>query len=250
MGLFSSILPVAGGIAGGFFGGPMGASIGSGIGSGVGGFFDQRSEQKGMRRNAAQAQDFLNQIHGIGKQYLGPYIQPGLEAGGRADTEYSKMLDDPTGFVNAILESYQPSAGYQFKEDRLKRGAANTAAAGGFAGTQYDVDNQAALVNSLLSDDMQQYLSNILGVHGAGLAGKEGVADRGFNAAGNLADFLGSTLGAQAGLSYGAGRDRIKSRSAYDDAMLGLGGDIAGQIAQRYWPSKPQGNVPGKSWMR
>jgi len=250
MGLFSSILPVAGGIAGGIFGGPAGASIGSSIGGGIGGIFNQRSQQKGIRRNAAQAQQYLDKIQGVGKQYFDPYIQPGLDASGRVDQEYSKMLDDPTGFVNAIMESYQPSKGYQFKEDRLRRGAANTAAAGGFSGTQYDIDNQSALVNSLLSDDMQQYLANILGVHGAGIAGKEGIAGRGFDASTGLADYLGSALGAQSGLSYHAGRDANQSRGAFNDALLNLGGDIAGQISQRYFPSKPKTNVPGASFMR
>lgn len=274
MGLFSSLLPVAGGIAGGVIGGPAGAMIGSQVGSGIGGYFNQRSSDKAMRQNQGQIQDRLNQISGIGKQYYEPYIGQGQEAGNRANQEYSKLLDDPTGFVNAIMQSYQPSSGYQFKEDRLKRSAANTSAAGGFAGTQYDSDNQTALVNSLMSEDMQQYLSNILGVHGKGLAGKELVAGRGYDASTGLADFLGSNMGQQAGVDYRFGQDRNAGRNNYNDQMLQLGGQIGGGLWNQNTPGKvwdgrapqqPQGgvgptiggyggpyrnNVPGAAWVR
>lgn len=239
MGLFSSLLPVAGGIAGGFFGGPAGAMMGSQIGSGIGGALNQRSSDKKMRQNQQQVQDRLNQVNGIGKQYYDPYINQGLEAGNRANQEYSSMLDDPTGFVNAIMQSYQPSSGYQFKEDRLKRNAANTSAAGGFAGTQYDNDNQSALINALLGEDMQQYLQNVSGVHGKGLAGKELVAGRGYDASSSLADFLGSNMGQQAGVDYRFGQDRNSGRNNYNNQMLDLGGQIGGQV----W-----GNTPGRIW--
>ncbi len=242
MGLFSSLLPAVGGIAGGFFGGPAGAMAGSAIGSGIGGHFNQRSADKRARQNQEQVQARLNQIPGIGKQYYEPYIGQGLEAGNRANQEYGNMLDDPTGFINAIMESYNPSSGYQFKEDRLKRSAANTSAAGGFAGTQYDVDNQASLVNALLSDDMQQYLSNVLGVHGGGLAGKELVAGRGYDASSSLADFLGSNLGQQAGVDFRMGQDRNAGRNNYNNQMLELGSQIGGNV----WGN--MGNKPGRIW--
>ncbi len=240
MGLFSSLLPVAGGIAGGFVGGPAGAMIGSQLGSGIGGYFNQRSSDKHMRQNQQQVQDRLNQISGVGKQYYEPYIGQGQEAGNRANQEYSNMLDDPSGLINAIMQSYQPSTGYQFKEDRLKRSAANTSAAGGFAGTQYDADNQTALVNSLLSEDMQQYLQNVMGVHGQGLAGKELVAGRGYDASSSLADFLGSNMGQQAGVDYRFGQDRNSGRNNYNNQMLDLGGQIGGGM----WNP----NTPGKVW--
>lgn len=240
MGLFSSLLPVAGGIAGGFFGGPMGAMAGSSIGSAIGGSMNQRSADKASRQNQADVQARLGQISGVGKQYYEPYIQPGLDAGARANQEYSRMLDDPSGLINAIMESYQPSTGYQFKEDRLKRSAANTSAAGGFAGTQYDSDNQSALINSLLSEDMQQYLQNVMGVHGGGLAGKELVAGRGYDASSSLADFLGSNMGQMAGVDFRMGQDRMAGRNNYNNQMLQLGSQVGGGL----WNQ----NTPGKIW--
>ncbi len=168
-----------------------------------------------------------------------PYINMGRGASNETNEAYGGMLHDPSGFVNNILASYKPSEGYQFQKEELGKDLGNTAAAGGFAGTEYDQGVRGKLIQSLLSGDMQQYLTNVLGVHGQGLAGKEGIAGRGFNASGALADYLGSNLSQQAGLQFQGGRDRGASRSSYNDAMLGLGGNIAGGL----W-----GNQPGKIW--
>lgn len=271
MGLFSNLLPIAGTAIGGFFGGAPGAMIGGSIGSGIGGHFNQRSQDRRAQQTEGQTRQYLNDINGIGKQYLEPYIGQGMEAGNMANDEYSRLLQDPQSFVNAILASYKPSEGYQFKENHLRRGAANTAAAGGFAGTQYDTDNQSALINALLSDDMQQYFNNVSGAYGTGLSGKENVAGRGFNASSNLADFLGSNASQQAGLTYKAGNERNANRADYQNQQLqnaqNIGGGLFDMYRNRQQPtgaSAPPGGapyraghpnaygatVPGAAWMR
>lgn len=210
--MFGSIL---GAVAGPLIGGLMGGGRGGG-GGGGGSYGDPMA--------------YLNAIKPIGEKYFNPYIEQGKTAGARTSTEYGKMLDDPTAFVNQIMQSYQPSKGYEFRENRLKQGAANNAAAGGFSGTQYDNEQQSELVNALLSEDMQQYLDNILGVHGTGLAGKENIAQRGFNASQSLADFLGSNATQQAGLAHNSQQQNMQRRDARSNAYMRLGSQLGGAL--------------------
>ncbi|MCW1908625.1 MAG: hypothetical protein KIH63_004760 [Candidatus Saccharibacteria bacterium] len=239
MGFFRNILPVAGGIAGGFFGGPAGAALGSGIGGLMG----------GSRNSEDAANQYLSQIPGIGKQYFDPYITQGREAGDMANAEYGKMLQDPTGFINKILESYKPSQGYQFREKRLQDAASNTAAAGGFRGTNFDVQNQSELINALLGEDMQQYLENVRGVHGTGLAGKENVADRGFQASNSLADLIGGSLNQRGGLAYQRAEGSNGRRNALFSSLLGLGAQGMGFGGGGGFGGFGGGKtVPGSAW--
>jgi hypothetical protein len=230
MSLFSSLLPTLGTLAGGFLGGPMGAGIGGALGAGIGGNSARRAANRASQQTQEQANQYFNNISGVGRQYYDPYIQPGINAANRADTEYGRLLDDPSGLINAIMESYKPSEGYKFKEKHLRQGAGNTAAAGGFAGTQYDVGNQSDMVNALLSDDMQQYLTNVLGVHGTGLAGKENVATRGFNASTGLADYLAGNMGNQAGLAFHGGQQRMGNNAGFNNSLLNAAGTLGGNI--------------------
>ncbi|AXH77670.1 MAG: putative DNA transfer protein [Caudoviricetes sp.] len=199
MGLFSSILGSVLPIAGSAFGGPAGGLFGNLLG----GLFGDDDDDD-LQDSRAAANYYLNQIPGMAKQNYEPYINQGRAAGDINNEQYKMMSQDPSAFINKIMQTYKPSSGYQFAENKLKRGAANNAAAGGFAGTSYDTNNQSEMVNALLSGDMQQYLSNILGAQNTGLAGNELTANRGYNANTNLTDLLANTLNQQAGLGYDA----------------------------------------------
>lgn len=149
----------------------------------------------GKQRDPVQAsQGYFNQIPGIAHKNLDPYIMPGEQA---------------QGFVDKILASYKPSQGYQFKENRLKQGLANTAAAGGFSGTQYDQEQQGALMNSLMGDDMQQYLQNVLGVH-----------NNSFNASNALNDIEGGAMQQQGTMAFGAAEAGNQRNSDLRSALL------------------------------
>lgn len=201
---------------------------------------------------ADAARPYLNQIPGIGHENYDPYIKEGREASQMTGEEYQRLLQDPTGFVNQIMGSYKPSEGYNFKKNELSRELSNTAAAGGFAGTQYDESNRGKLIESLLSQDMQQYLRNILGVHGTGLEGKEIQAGRGYDASANLADYLGNNLSQQGGLAYQGRAYQNTARQNRDNAWLKLGAQLAGGFAGRYGGGGREGGQPstrpGAAW--
>lgn len=148
------------------------------------------------------ANQYLNQIPGVAHQGYDDYVNQGKDASGRTKAAYESMMNDPTGFINKIMEQYKNSEAYGFKKDALTKEMGNTAALGGFAGTNYDQMNQAAGVQGLLSQDMQEFLQNVLGRYDKGLKGEEGVANRGYNATGQLTDTLTGGLNQQGGLAF------------------------------------------------
>lgn len=148
------------------------------------------------------ANQYLNQIPGVGHQGYDPYINEGRDASGKTKSKYEELFNDPTAFINKLMEGYKPSEGYQFQKEQLTKELGNKAAAGGVAGTPLDQMNQGQAVQKLLSADQQQFLKNVLGVFNTGLEGEEGIAGRGFDASKMLTDLLGGALNQQGGLAY------------------------------------------------
>lgn len=149
-----------------------------------------------------KAQNYLNQIPNTGRQYNLPYIQGGQQAGDILTTQYGNMASDPQEFINSIMRNYKPSEGYQFQKGELEKEAGNAAAAGGIAGTPYHQQQQAQLVQQLLSTDMQNWLNNVLGVQRTGLQGEQNLFNTGYDASGRQSDLETNALNQQAGLAY------------------------------------------------
>jgi len=181
------------------------------------------------KRTGRGAEDILG---GNARDYLS-----GGQVGGFG--AYGQMATDPLSYLRNIEGAYQPSAGYQYRKGQLLKDAGNTAAAGGYAGTEEDIASRTALVNALMSGDMQQFLSNITGIQGAGLSGKERLHDmgnqllesqagRGFQASGSLADYLGGNLGAQSGLAYQGQANKNANQNALINALMQAGAMGAG----------------------
>jgi hypothetical protein len=148
------------------------------------------------------------------------------------------MMNDPTGFINKLMENYKTSEGYNFQKGQLTKELGNTAAAGGVAGTPQDQMNQAEGIQGLLGKDMQQFLENALGVYGGGLSGEEGIATRGYDASGKLTDTLGNALNQQGGFAFQNAQQQNKNRKGNWDMFgkalgagaAGLSGGLTGGI--------------------
>ena len=84
------------------------------------------------------------------------------------------------------------------------------------------------MADKLLSEDMQQYLQNALGVYGQGLAGEQGFYNTGFQASQNLADMLAGNLGSQAGLAYQGQQQKNMNQQALVNALMKLLGTAGG----------------------
>lgn len=180
------------------------------------------------------ANQYLNQIPGLAHQGYDPYVSAGMNAGTQTQGQYEKLINDPADFINQLMKQYQTSEGYNFEKDLLTKELGNTAAMGGIAGTPLDQMNQAQGVQGLLSKDMQQFLTNVLGQYDKGLAGEEGIANRGFEANKNLTDFLGNNLTQQGSLAFNDAQQKNKNKgdlwSMFGKALGGGAGFALGGL--------------------
>lgn len=170
---------------------------------------------------ADAAMPYLNRVPQYGYDAYNPFIKQGQEADQQLLPQYGAMNSDPVQYLNQILGQYKPSAGYQYREDRNLRQAHNTAAAGGYVGTQNDIENRTGITNGLMSQDIQEFLANVLGIKGTGIAGLENRAGRGFEAAGSLADYLGGASGAQGQAAYSGRAQKEANRANMLNSLLG-----------------------------
>jgi hypothetical protein len=186
---------------------------------------------RGRNRNAGGSQgsadSYLSQIDPMARGQFNPYIQQGNEAQGLASGKYNQMAYDPMDYINQLISGYKPSEGYKFKEQKALDAARNSAAAGGFSGTRNDQMQQGEMAQGMAGQDMQEWLSNVLGVQGAGLSGQQHVADRGYNASQNLAGMLGDALGSRSSLAY----EDTKQRQGNNQGMMGGLANIIGMGA-------------------
>lgn len=199
----------------------------------------------GGKNPADAAMPYLNQIPGMEKQYYEPYIGYGKEAYGNLNPGLTEQATHPAEFLENLLQKYQPSRAYQLARDETQRAAGNTAAAGGMRGSINDITNQSRLTDSLLGEDMQKWLQNVLGIQGTGQTGLGNFFNTGFNASQGLSSDLSNVLGTQAGLAFQGQANQNKSRS---DLLSGLaqafgtiggwalptGGTIGGNIAAKF----------------
>jgi hypothetical protein len=177
---------------------------------------------------ADSANKYLDQIPGMEKGYYNPFIQHGEDAYGKFNPITSSMLTDPAGFLESMMKGYQPSRGFQLKNDQMLRTAGNTAAAGGMRGSMQNIGNSAKITDMLMGDDMQQWLQNVMGIQGRGLNSQEHLYDTGFDATKNLTGDLSNVLGTQGTLNFYDTTNRNKEKQDMLMGILKMAGGAAG----------------------
>lgn len=165
------------------------------------------------------ANKYLNQIPGAEGKYYDPFIQGGQDAGNILKGQYGNMVNDPTSIINQIMSKYSMSPGAKYQSGLLTKGVANNAAAGGYAGTPEANREYAQTANDVMSQDMQQYLQNALGIYGQGISGEQDFYNKGFNASGSMADAIGGVLGSQGGLAFNQATQSNMDRQALFNAI-------------------------------
>lgn len=153
-----------------------------------------------------------------------PYQQRGQEAGDLLGGIFSKYASDPAGALEELMGRYQPSSRYKLLQDRMGTAASNTAAAGGYRGSPREQFSQQQLTEGLLSDDMQRYLNNILGIQDRGIKGESDFYDKGFQSTSDI----GNIFGTEGSLAFQGQREENKRGQDLLKALLQLGGTAAG----------------------
>lgn len=137
----------------------------------------------GSYSNPADAsQPYLDKIPDYVTQYMQPYINIGQTAGNIAQDQYAKLASDPYAVYNEAYTNYNSSPWYNYQSDQMQKAAQNSAAAGGYAGTEADYTKQMAVQNALLDEDFSKYLNYIMQLQNTGLAGEQQMYNTGYGA--------------------------------------------------------------------
>lgn len=154
--------------------------------------------------NAANAQQgYYNQIPGIFKKYMNPYMQAGQNGLNNYQQMLSKMMNGPD-FINSLMSHYHQSGQYKDMADEATRAANNAAAAGGTLGTGVEQNQLAGTVSKLANADQQQYLQNVMRPEEEAMNGYGNLTNIGYNASSQLMNGLVGNMkdrGALAGLA-------------------------------------------------
>lgn len=174
------------------------------------------------------ASPYLNQVVPMAENRLNPYINRGNEAGDLLHGEYQNLVNNPYGKYEDIFNNYTPSGGFKLQLDQAMKAMQNSAAAGGYAGTEADQFRQADLARQLASQDFQNYFNNITGLYGTGLEGEQGFSDQGYGATESLTGIEGDTLGTQAGLAFQGASQKNANRNSLAKALIQALGTAGG----------------------
>jgi hypothetical protein len=191
------------------------------------------------------AEPYLNQIAPMSREKLNPYINRGNEAGNLVHGQYQNLIENPYGQYEDIFNNYKPSSGFQLQLDQALKAMRNSAAAGGYSGTEADQFRQGDLASQLAGQDFQNYFNNIMGLYNTGLEGEQGFSNEGYNANESLTGIEGQTLGAQSGLAFQNAQQKNQNKNDLAKALFQALGTIGGAAAGSAFG--PAGTAAGAS---
>ena len=172
------------------------------------------------------------EISDILRGHLEPYSNIGQRSFAGLENQYGNLINDPTGFMSRIGSTYEPSKGYRFSTDEAIRASNQAAAAGGMLGSPAQQASLAERVQGLAGRDYQNYLSNALGLYGAGLKGFEGLGNIGYGASSSLAENLANNLQSQYQGEMSRYRADVERAKAREQSSGGFLGGIFGAIPE------------------
>lgn len=181
----------------------------------------------GGKNPADAAMPYYEQIPDILKEYLQPYVDTGMQSMGILADQYGNLVSDPNAMYNQIMGGYDTSASYQAQKKEMTGEASNTAAAGGFTGTTTDIYNQESIINDLMSQDMQKYYQNVLGMYDTGLQGEQNLFNTGYNASGELSSGLANNLSTEGSLAFQGQAQKNANQMGLINSLIKAGTSMA-----------------------
>lgn len=134
------------------------------------------------------------------------YEMPFYQAGEQAIPSYQNWLQtmqNPSQFINQLMGKYQQSPWAKYQTDQAMRMAQNMGSASGLSGstplTQF-AQQQAANISS---QDMNNWLQNVLGVNTQYGRGEQGLINQGADSANYLSNLMQNYMGAQSASAFG-----------------------------------------------
>jgi len=169
--------------------------------NGGGGFGDIASYF--MNKNPADAgMGYLDKIAPMLKQYLEPYINAGQRQLPGMEQQYGQMTQDPGGLMKQWGQGFQQDPGYQWNVNEGVRGANQASAAGGMVGTPQSQQQATQVASHYADQNYQNWMQQLMQVHGQGLQGQSHIFDTGFQGSQNLSEGLMNALSSQAKMGF------------------------------------------------
>lgn len=200
------------------------ADFGAGLGSLLGGLFNDYEAP--FEEAGKAARPWFDRA----ANEFEPYSQFGQRGMGRFEDWLSGMKD-PTSFINNLMGKYQESPWSRFSKDQAMRASTNAASASGTIGSTPFANEVAQNAAGISSQDMQNWLAQVLGINSQYGQGWQNAINTGTNANAGRANIFsnrGNMEGYLAGGKAGARNNR------WNDIFGGLG-NIAGGAADAYF---------------
>lgn len=147
--------------------------------------------------------------YGMGRDIQNPFMQYGQNAMPQM-SEWLSGMKNPSGFINNLMGQYSESPWAKFQQDQSSRRFGNAGSASGMTGSTPLLQFQQQNMHDISSQDMNQWLQNVLGVntqYGQGLSNQIGIGQNAANALTNLAGQFGNNM-AEAAYGQRAGRNQ------------------------------------------
>lgn len=163
---------------------PRTAMGGAGAAGLLGGLFGD----SGAPYEAAQQQynDYLNRAQGA----QNPFLQAGYGAIPNFQAWLGSM-QDPSGFINKLMGQYQESPWARYQQQQSIRAGTNAASASGLTGSTPFAQQLQQNAQNISSQDMQNWLQNVLGINTQYGQGNQYLMGQGANAANAMTNMFG-----------------------------------------------------------
>ena len=192
-------------------------SIGNGFGSLIGGLFPGKNPyQAGM----APYQQGINQA----AQYQNPFYSAGVGALGNYQDILSHM-SNPSEFINNLTNQYQESPAAKYLQQQGIKSAQNSASADGTLGSTPMQQFLSQQSQGIASQDMENWLSHVLGINSQSLGGYQNLINGGQSSANSLSSMYGNLGASQGQAAYGGQDWNNRNRNS---TLGGIGGILGG----------------------
>lgn len=147
------------------------------------------------------------------KGYQNPFYQAGQGAMGHYQ-DWLQSQQDPSKFINNLMGQYQESPYAKYQQQQGMRAAENMGSASGLMGstplTQFAQQN----AQNISSQDMNQWLQNVLGINTQYGAGQAGMMQQGQQAGDYLSQLAGNAGNTMGGVAYGQEAGKQQDQNA------------------------------------
>lgn len=191
------------------------ASMWDSLGGIAGGLFGlgndpYKDAMKKMKRYTDQAAGYQNPFYNEGKNAIPQY------------QDWLSGMKDPSAFINDLMGGYQESPWSNYLQDQSMRAAKNMGSASGLTGSTPLMLQAQENSQNLASQDMEKWLSNVLGINTQYGSGLNNEINRGQQSANMLSNLYSGLGGDMAGASYGSNMNTNRNMSSILAGLFGL----------------------------